>query len=75
MNTVNPGPTDPHDALHRGHARAGPRRGVQAAAARGSLDRRYGEPEEVARMMLFLRSEESAHCTGGVFVVDGGLTL
>ena len=33
---------------------------------------RYGDPEEVARMMLFLSSDESGFCTGGVYMVDGG---
>jgi NAD(P)-dependent dehydrogenase (short-subunit alcohol dehydrogenase family) len=33
---------------------------------------RYGEPEEVARMMLFLASDEASFCTGGVYMVDGG---
>ena len=27
----------------------------------------YGAPEEVARMMLFLASDESSFCTGGVY--------
>ena len=34
--------------------------------------RRYGDPEEVARLMLFLASNESGFCTGGVYAVDGG---
>ena len=35
---------------------------------------RYATPEEVARMMLFLSSDESSFCTGGVYMVDGGMT-
>ena len=33
---------------------------------------RYGDPQEVAKMMLFLSSEDSSFCTGGVYMVDGG---
>ena len=35
--------------------------------------RRYGKPEDVAQMMLFLTSDESSYCTGGVYMVDGGV--
>ena len=43
----------------------------QSVAERIPL-RRYGNPEEVARMMLFLSSDESSFCTGGIYMVDGG---
>ena len=43
----------------------------QAVAARVPLGR-YGNPEEVARLMLFLSSDDSSFCTGGLYMVDGG---
>lgn len=35
---------------------------------------RIGRPEEVARMVLFLLSDESSYSTGGEFLIDGGST-
>lgn len=35
---------------------------------------RYATLEEVAKMMLFLASDDSSHCTGGIYMVDGGFT-
>jgi len=35
---------------------------------------RIGRPEDIAPLILYLASEESSFTTGGVFVVDGGLT-
>lgn len=34
--------------------------------------RRIGEPDDVAGLALFLASDASAYCTGGVYMVDGG---
>jgi NAD(P)-dependent dehydrogenase (short-subunit alcohol dehydrogenase family) len=36
---------------------------------------RPGEPEEVARAVLFLASDECQYITGQTLVVDGGLTV
>jgi 3alpha(or 20beta)-hydroxysteroid dehydrogenase len=37
--------------------------------------KRPAEPEEVARLALFLASDDSAYCTGSEFVIDGGMTI
>ena len=36
---------------------------------------RMGQPDDVAAMALFLSSNESSFCTGGVYMVDGGYTI
>jgi 3alpha(or 20beta)-hydroxysteroid dehydrogenase len=35
---------------------------------------RPGAPDDIARMVLFLASDESSYCTGAEFIVDGGQT-
>lgn len=37
--------------------------------------RRPGKPDEVASMVLYLASDESAWVTGGTFRIDGGMTV
>ena len=34
---------------------------------------RVGQPEEVAKIVLFLASDDASFCTGGAYLVDGGL--
>jgi NAD(P)-dependent dehydrogenase (short-subunit alcohol dehydrogenase family) len=79
VNTVNPGPIETRMTQSIAQMRASqaadppmtPEQFKQATASRVPLDR-YGTPEEVARVMLFLASDESSFCTGGVYMVDGG---
>jgi 3-oxoacyl-[acyl-carrier protein] reductase len=36
---------------------------------------RKGEPEELARVVAFLASDDAAYITGHVLTVDGGMTM
>ncbi len=35
---------------------------------------RFGTPEEVAKLALYLASDDSSFCTGAPFIIDGGMT-
>jgi len=34
---------------------------------------RWGKPEEVAELAIFLASDAASYCTGGTFFIDGGM--
>lgn len=73
VNTIHPGSTRTRmiDALAEGIAPGAPQRGRQILEE-STLLGRYGTPEEMAGVILFLASDESSYCTGGVFAADGG---
>lgn len=75
VNTINPSPiaTRMIEALEAGYAPDAPSK-AQARFAAGVPLRRYGQPEEVARLALFLASDESSYCTGTTFPIDGGMS-
>ncbi len=79
VNTVNPAPIETRmmRSIEEQRIAAMDDSNVTADTMRQSYAQRiplqrYGNPEEVARMMLFLGSDESSFCTGGVYMVDGG---
>ena len=39
-----------------------------------SLLGRLGTPDDIAGLALFLASDDAGYCTGGFYMVDGGLT-
>jgi NAD(P)-dependent dehydrogenase (short-subunit alcohol dehydrogenase family) len=48
---------------------------VRRAALRAIPMKRFGEPAEIARAILFLASNEASYITGHLLVVDGGATV
>lgn len=73
VNTVNPSPIDTPMIASLEAMRGLAGRNDQPMA-QGTPLGRYGKPEEVASLMLFLASDESSFCTGGVYMVDGGVS-
>ncbi len=77
VNAVCPGPikSDMMQRLDKALGDRDPGRKVgQADAAKGVPLERYALPAEVARMIAFLCSDDSASCHGGAYMVDGGFT-
>jgi len=76
VNTIHPGPVD-NEFQHR----------IEMAATGADRDRaasifdqfiplaRHAAPDEVARAMLFLASDESSFITGATLAVDGGMSI
>ncbi len=75
VNTVNPGPIETPLVRSLEYSyNADDSQKAQKMIKSATVLNRYGSPEEVGRLMLFLASEESRYCTGGVYMVDGGLS-
>lgn len=75
INTINPAPiaTRMIEALEEGYA-PGSRDTIKEKMERAVPMRRYGQPEEVANLALFLLSDESSYITGNTYPVDGGMS-
>lgn len=73
VNSVNPGPIANRmmDAIAEQAAPSDPS-SVRAGFEQLVPLHRYGTNEEVANLALFLASDESSYCTGGLYLVDGG---
>jgi NAD(P)-dependent dehydrogenase (short-subunit alcohol dehydrogenase family) len=75
VNSVNPGPIE--SRMMRSieqMASPGAAKAVHDQFAQRIPLGRYGTSDEVARMAAFLASDDAKYLTGGVFVVDGGMT-
>ncbi len=75
VNTVNPSPVDNRmmRSLEEGFNPDNAEQMKQQFETQIPLQR-YAENEEVADLMFFLCSDEASFITGGVYMIDGGMT-
>ena len=75
VNTVNPSPVETRmmRSLEEGLMPGESHQAKDLMLSNIPLGR-YGKPEDVAKVMLFLASDDSSFVTGSVYSVDGGST-
>jgi 2-keto-3-deoxy-L-fuconate dehydrogenase len=73
-NAIAPGTVDTPSLGERINAYADPAEARKAFIARQPMGR-LAKPEEIAPIVVFLASDESAFATGNVYSVDGGMTI
>jgi len=74
VNSVNPSTIDTPMVHALGHARSSGDESSKAETRKYIPLGRQGTADEVARLMLFLASDDASFCTGGVYMVDGGVS-
>ena len=76
VNTVNPAPVETdmmriiEDGMDSLSEEDNPKARIEESIPLG----RYAQPEEIAKLMLFLSSDDSSFVTGSVYLADGGST-
>lgn len=73
-NAIAPGTVDTPSLRERINALPDPVEARKAFIARQPMGR-LAKPEEIAPLVVFLASDESAFATGNVYSVDGGMTI
>jgi 2-keto-3-deoxy-L-fuconate dehydrogenase len=78
-NAICPGTVDSPSLRQRIAQQALEQGRTEAQVYQAFVDRqpmgRIGTPEEIARLALYLASDASAYTTGGVHVIDGGMSV
>ena len=75
VNSVLPGPTDTAMIRELEAARSRDTGGMGRQALLSGLPLgRFGQAEEIARLIAFIASDEAGFCTGGVYTADGGIS-
>lgn len=74
VNTVNPGLVDtPMMRVVENEVGQGDPLKGRAMLQKATFMRRFVQPEEVAELMFFLASDAAINCTGGMYMIDGGM--
>lgn len=71
VNTVNPSPVETR-MMRSLEAGMGDAEAAKAAMTASIPLGRYAEPDDIAKLMLFLASDDSEFITGSVYMADGG---
>lgn len=78
-NAICPGTVDSPSLRQRIAEQAREQGRTEAEVYQAFVDRqpmgRIGTPEEIARLALYLASDASAYTTGGVHIIDGGMSV
>lgn len=74
VNAINPGPIDT-EGFNRLPLPSEVFQAIKTDIEDRSPIKRFGAPDEVAKVALFLASDDSAYVVGEEIVVDGGMTL
>jgi len=72
INCICPGPVDTPFIHASAVAFPDPAKAVENAG-RNTLVQRLGEPEDIAKLALFLASDDASWITGSVYTIDGGI--
>jgi 2-keto-3-deoxy-L-fuconate dehydrogenase len=73
-NAIGPGTVDTPSLADRMRATGDVEKARAAFVARQPMGR-LGQPEEIAHLAVYLASDESAFATGGIHLIDGGITI
>jgi NAD(P)-dependent dehydrogenase (short-subunit alcohol dehydrogenase family) len=74
VNVVSPGMTDTPIITREGGMPGMTPEEVAAAITQTIPLKRRGKPEEIAKAMLFMASDDSSYCLGAELMVEGGLS-
>jgi NAD(P)-dependent dehydrogenase (short-subunit alcohol dehydrogenase family) len=75
VNVINPGMTDTPIITREGGPPGMTPEAIAATITSTIPVRRRGTPEEIAKAILFLASDDSSYCLGSELLTDGGIQL